>query len=135
MPFPLHPSCVARAEAKLGAKLPPAYVASMLDANGGTVEIDGEEWELYPILDETDAKRIARTCNDILYETEQAREWDGFPEAALAIGGNGGSDQLVLLRTANGEYDDTLHIWLHETREVVVVAPAAQVFQRGKQVP
>jgi len=87
-----------------------------------------------PFLWRRKRKRIARTCNDILYETAQAREWDGFPEEAPAIGDNGSGDLLVLVRTGD-EYDDTLHIWEHETRDVVAVAPAAQVFQRGGRVP
>ena len=131
MPFPLEPQFVVRAEQKLGAKLPAAYVAKMLRANGGSVEIEGEDWELHPILDETDAKRTARTCNDILHETDEARGWEGFPEEALSIGRNSSGDHLVLLRTGEGVYDDTLHLWDHETHEVFATAPAIEVFPTG----
>ena len=131
MPFSLDPQYVVSAEQKLGAKLPPAYVAKMLRASGGSIEIDGEDWELHPILDETDAKRIARTCNDILRETDEARDWEGFPDEALSIGSNGSGDRLVLLRTGGGLYEDTLHLWDHETHEVIAIAPATEVFLTG----
>jgi hypothetical protein len=128
MPFSLDPQWVIRAEQTLGVKLPPAYVAKMLQANGGSIEIADEEWQLHPILDETDAKRVARTCNDIIRETGQAREWDGFPPGALSIGSSSSGDHLVLLPTGGGRYDDTLHLWVHETHEVIAIAPATEVF-------
>jgi len=103
----------------------------MLQDNGGSVEVEGEDWELHPVLDETDTKRIARTCNDILRETAEAREWDGFPDNALCIGTNGSGDLLVLLRVDEDRYDDTVHIWNHETRAILALASAAELFRKG----
>lgn len=131
MPFPLDPECVVRAEQKLGAKLPPSYVAKMLQANGGSIEVDADEWELHPILDETDSRRLARTCNDILRETDQAREWEGFPQEALSIGRNGFGDHLVVLRSGGGMFEETLYHWDHETHEVIAIGPATEVFLTG----
>jgi hypothetical protein len=101
----------------------------MRHANGGTLAIDGEDWELHPILDETDAKRIARTCNDVVQETKEAQAWAGFPKEALAIASNGAGDRLVLLRSGDDNYGETVYVWNHESQELLELAPAADVFR------
>ena len=129
MPFPLDVRFVRAAEAKLGRSLPLGYVARMCRDNGGSVEVGEDLFELHPILDTTDRKRLARSCNDILRETAAAREYqpDQFPPDALAIGNNGGSDLLVLLPDpAGGRYADAVYWWDHETGEL---HPAADAFE------
>jgi hypothetical protein len=123
--FPLELRFVKRAEGLLGRRLPLGYVAKMCRDNGGDVDIDGEVWWLYPIFDDSDRKRVSRTCNDVVRETASAREWPGFPPNALAIAHNGSGDHLVFLfDTDTDRYDDAVHRWDHETREVNEVASA-----------
>lgn len=123
MAFDLSEEWVIETEAQLGARLPAGYRAAMMRRNGGGIVLDDEDWELYPIRDASDRKRIARTCNDILSETRACREWRGFPPSALAIAGNGGGDQLLFLRQDDG-FGAAVHRWLHETGELVPVAAA-----------
>jgi hypothetical protein len=91
----------------------------MLHANGGSVEIEGEEWVLHPIFDDSDQRRLKRTFNDIVRETGVAREWRGFPSNAVAIGTNGSGDQLVFLPGARNDlFGNSVYIWEHETAAI-----------------
>ena len=123
MPFRLDVRFVRVAEQKLGRTLPPDYSARMCRDNGGHLSIGQDSFELYPILDTSDRKRLARTCNDIIRETVAARSWIGFPPEALAIGDNGGGDKLVLLPDADApQYAEDVYWWDHETGQVHLVA-------------
>lgn len=121
MAFDLSEEWIIETEAQLGARLPAGYRTAMMRRNGGSIALDDEDWELYPVRDASDRKRIARTCNDILSETRTCREWRGFPPDALAIAGNGGGDQLLFLRQDDA-FGAAVHCWLHETGELVLVA-------------
>src|SRR5579872_5726724 len=117
MPFSLDIQFVKRVEAKLGRKLPLDYVVKMCRDNDGGVSAGPDDWCLFPIFDDSDKKRLKRTCNDIIRETASAREWPGFPANALAIGNNGGGDYLVLLPEPAGErFADAVYWWDHEPR-------------------
>src|SRR5947207_15742344 len=96
----------------------------MIRENGGSVEAAEDEWLLYPFLDCSDKKRIARTCNDIVLETKRMREWSNFPVGAVAIGGNGTADQLILIPKADvpNELQQAVYWWDHETGEIHKVA-------------
>lgn len=123
MAFPLDIQMVKRAEAKLGRKLPLGYVVKMCRDNGGEVNAGPDHWFLYPIFDDSDRKRLKRTCNDIIRETDAARKWTDFPPPALAIGSNGGGDQLVLLADPESDrYADAVYWWDHETGDLKKVA-------------
>ena len=125
MAFPLDIQFVKRAEAKLGRTLPLGYVAKMCRDNGGEVATGTDSWWLYPIFDDSDKKRLKRTCNDIVRETASARDWPDFPVNALAIGHNGGGDKLVLLAEPETDrYADAVYWWDHETGELNQVADA-----------
>ena len=121
MPFELKERFVIAAEQELGASLPDAYRRAMMMSNGGRVLAYDDVWDLYPILDRSDRKRLKRSCNDILHETEFMRDWPGWPENALAIASNGTADRLVLLKT-NRWYEPTVHVWFCDTGELVTVA-------------
>jgi hypothetical protein len=121
MPFDLAEKFIDAAEAALGAELPNDYKAAMRISNGGELEANHEDWTLYPIADTSDKKRLARTANHILVETQECREWPNFPETALAIANNGAGDQLVYLRNGS-TYGPMVYVWSHETGEVEVVA-------------
>jgi hypothetical protein len=100
--------------------------------NGGEVAMGTDVWWLYPIFDDSDRKRLTRTCNDILRETESAREWPDFPPLALAIGHNGGGDKLVFLPDPETDrYRDPVYVWDHETGEINPVADAFEDLRVG----
>lgn len=123
MPFPLDLRFVQLAQEKLGRKLPIGYANRMMRANGGEVKVGNDTFNLYPILDTSDRKRLARTCNDIVRETTSARAWPDFPTNAVAIGDNGGGDKLVFLADeVDQRYADAVYFWDHETGELHLVA-------------
>jgi hypothetical protein len=74
MPFPVDRKFIDRAEQKLGILLPPSYITRMERSNGGAVAVseDADDfWELFPIFDDSDKKRLKRTCNDVVRETRR----------------------------------------------------------------
>ena len=130
MPFTLDERFIVAAEQKLGAALPYSYRQAMMASNGGQVLVHDDVWDLHPILDTSDRKRVKRSCNDILYETAFMRDWPGWPENALAIGENGGGDRLVLLKV-NQRYEPTIYVWLHDTNELVEIADVFSDLKRS----
>ncbi len=117
MPFPLDPRFVAETEKRLGVRFPLAFVAAMLKENGGYANTPPDGWWLYPFRDGSDRKRIKRTCNDIVHQTHWARGHAGFPQDAVAIGSNGGGDELVLLPRISDptRLQNAVYWWDHET--------------------
>lgn len=123
MPFPVEIRFVRDAEAKLGRRLPLGYVAAICKLNGGCVSVERDTFYLHTVLDTSDRKRIARTCNDIVRETASAKTWPDFPADAVAIGENGGGDRLVFLPDPDGvRYADAVYWWDHETGSINRVA-------------
>jgi hypothetical protein len=121
MPFDVDERYVQVAEAALGVDLPGAYRLAMMQSNGGTIATSDDDWELYPIADDSDRKRLARTLNSIVSETQRARNWRGFPYGAVALASNGEGDQLVFL--ADGQaLASAVCVWRHETCELVPIA-------------
>jgi len=120
MPFPVDERWIAETESKLGVRFPDGFRSRMQADNGGEITTAHDAWQLYPIYDQSDRRRIRRTCNDIVRETGSAREWAGFPEHAIAIGSNGSGDQLVYIRdpASNELLGAELFIWNHETRQL-----------------
>ena len=101
MAFPLDIQFVTALEAKLGRKLPLGYVAKMCRDNGGEVAAGTDHWWLYPIFDDSDRKRLKRTCNDIVRETASAREWPDFPAEASPLGTTAAAISLFCWPTRN----------------------------------
>ena len=136
MPHPLPPSCLAAAEATFGRRLPAGYAARLLRENGGTVACRGEHFELYPVRDETDRKRLARTAVDVVVETESASSWPRFPAGALAVGHNGTGDLLILRPDPDSpadspRYAEAVLWWNHETGETTPVATSFENVGNG----
>ena len=129
MPFELDERFIAAAEAKLGASLPYSYRQAMKASNGGSVRAFNDVWQLHPILDPSDRKRLKRSCNDIVRETEFMRDFPGWPQDALAIAENGGGDRLVLLKKER-HYEPEVYVWLHDTDELVAVAEVFSDLER-----
>jgi hypothetical protein len=121
MPFTLDDKFLLSAEQKLGAKLPDSYRQAMMAANGGAVASGLDDWYLYPIMDSTDRKRLARTCNDVVAESMRLAEWERFPRQALAIAHNGEGDQLIFLRSGE-RFAPAVYCWSHESGELTRVA-------------
>jgi hypothetical protein len=121
MPFPLAESYILDAEIALGATLPPRYQASIARSNGGEVEAEFDTWQLHPLEDRTDRKRLARSASHVLRETEQARKWPKFPANVIAIASNGTGDLLVLQQQGSA-FADTVYLWSPETGELVHIA-------------
>lgn len=124
MPFPLSESELAKTEAKIGARFPASFRSAMLAENGGTIVTDEDDWEQYPFFDTSDRKRLSRTSNDILRETEQARQWPGFPADGWAIASNGCGDHLYFKRSPAdpARFEATVYAYWHETGESSVLA-------------
>jgi hypothetical protein len=96
MPFDPAERFIRAAEEELGAPLPHSYRQVMMASNGGDVAAYSDVWNLYPILDKSDRKRLSRSCNDILRETRRLRDWPDWPENAVAIAHNGTDDQTSI---------------------------------------
>jgi len=123
MPFPVDERFVDAEEAKLGARLPASFRTFLLARNGGDVSVADDNWQVAPVFDSSDRKRIGRTSNHIARETASAREWSGFPRSAVAVASNGTGDLLVFLPSAESTVlAETLYLWRHETGDVVEVA-------------
>lgn len=124
MPFPVEIRYVNDTEAKLGVKFPASFVVRMTNLNGGMVTTDIDDWQLYPFLDSSDRKHLSRTCNDIVRETQQARQSPHFPPDAVAIAANGGGDHLVLIPLPDAPHvlSHEVFWWDHETGEINHVA-------------
>jgi hypothetical protein len=129
MPFELDERFIIATEHQLGASLPYAYRQAMRASNGGQILAYGDVWQLHPILDTGDRKRLKRSCNDILHETEFMRDWPGWPQNALAITSNGGGDRLVLLKGSR-RYEPTVYVWMDDRGDLVVVAQAFSDLER-----
>jgi len=121
MPFDLAERFIKAAEVKLGATLPYIYRRAMMASNGGEVCAYNDVWNLHPILDTSDRKRLSRSCNDILRETGVMRDWPGWPENAVAIADNGTGDKLLFLRK-DQVYQPEVYVWLHDSGELIEVA-------------
>ena len=124
MPFQLDEKFILQTEEKIGVKFPMSFREKMIKENGGEIETDEDVWTLYPFFDNSDKKRIKRTINDIIRETEQARSWEDFPKEVVAIGSNGGGDQLVFIIQSDNpiQLDNKVYWWDHETGDLNAVA-------------
>lgn len=123
MPFPVDIQYIEKTEVILNVKFPDSFKLKMLQENGGEIEVDEDVWFIYPFFDESDKKRIKRTCNDLVRENEQAKLWTNFPEEAIAFANNGGGDQLVFVRNKLNQtlLDNAVYWWNHETGEITLL--------------
>ena len=121
MPFNLSEEQLAQTEKELGARLPHEYREAMKLDNGGEASTEEGDWEFYPIKDTSDRKRISRTCNHIINETESCRGFGNFPDNAVAIASNGLGDQMVFIKES-GQFLNNVFLWLHETGKLQELA-------------
>ena len=118
MPFPTSEEFISQAETRLGVRLPDSYRAHLLVQNGGELEVGDESWNLFPVADNSDRKRLARSANHIVAEAAGARAWAGFPPKGIAIASNGAGDFLPLMpdEADPSRLGPVVHLWEHETR-------------------
>lgn len=123
MPFPVDRKYIEATEQKLGGTFPDSFVAKMMAENGGEVAAPFGPWQLHPFLDTSEKKRLSRTCNDIVRETQCVRSMCGsyFPPDAVNIGMNLGGDHLVFL-LVDGRIGPEVYWWDHETGDLDLVA-------------
>jgi hypothetical protein len=112
MPFPVEVALIHGAERQLGRKLPMDLRVRLHRENGGGIRAAGDVWQLSPVFDSSDRRRITRTANHIVRETRSARKRAGFPANAIAIAENGGGDLIII-----AEASDEIEFWDHETGE------------------
>jgi hypothetical protein len=110
MPFPVDIALIEEAERQLGRTLPTELRSRLHRDNGGEVEAADDTWRLFPVLDSSDRKRIARTANHFVRETRAARGCAGFPDGAIAVAENGGGDYLIIRAGS-----EQVELWDHET--------------------
>ncbi|WP_270728163.1 SMI1/KNR4 family protein [Shimia sp. Alg240-R146] len=121
MPWPVDEKFIEACEATLGVKLPSEYRKSLKTENGGEVVCDGDNWDLHPVWDKSDKKRLKRTAMDIVRETAALKDWVGWPDNAICIGANGMGDALAFLYES-GVCTPSVYRWQHETGEIAMVA-------------
>ncbi|MBE8725172.1 SMI1/KNR4 family protein [Flavobacterium hungaricum] len=123
MPFPIDEKYIIESEEELGLEFPLLFKEKMIVENGGEVVTEDDNWNLYPFFDKSDQKRISRTCNHLILETKQAKEWSNFPPHAVAVAGNGCGDYLLLLAVENTkQLGEKIYLWRHETGDFELVA-------------
>ncbi len=130
MAFTIEDKFILEAETVLGIKFPEEYKSRMRQQNGGSLLWEEEYWQLYPFFDQSDFKKISRTCNHIVKETGLAREWAHFPSDAVAIASNGSGDYFLFLPKIQTELGSELYLWLHETGEVSKIADSIEDFDK-----
>jgi hypothetical protein len=128
MAFPVDKKYIEDTEKELGLFFPQTFVDKMTLENGGELSTEDDDWQLIPFFDKSDSKRISRTCNHIVLETKNARDWPLFPDNVIVIGQNGFGDFLVLQKgpTDKNVLLDTIFIWRHETGNTEKVADSIQ---------
>lgn len=129
MAFPTSPECIAAAEAALQSRLPLAWRERLIRTNGGELVLGDEDWQVFPVQDAVDRKRVGRTASHLVRETVAAREWRGFPAKGVAIAENGFGDYLVLLPdpSAIGTLADEVYRWDHETADLVAIGTCQDI--------
>ena len=129
VPFPIAEDEIRKSETELGATLPTSYRESMKRLNGGTVEVNGDTWELFPIRDQSNRKVLSRTANHVLRETKAASEWPKFHENALAVASDGAGNLLVMFQEGPVVHPQVF-IWNHEDGSLELAAEDFASVQR-----
>ena len=124
MAFGVAEQWIDRAEQELCVVLPSAYRDESRLYNGGEVELaEDDVWTLYSVLDPSDRKRLSRSAPGLVRENTTAREWTGFPEAAIAIAiADDGAGNRLIFRVIEGRCEDSVWLWDHETAALSYVA-------------
>jgi hypothetical protein len=112
MGLPVSEDRIAETEAKLGRRLPEGFRALSMASNGGsTIRIGGDDFDVLAVWDPTDRKRMSRSANHVMRETESLyRDLGEFlPSGGVVLATNAGGDPLMQLP------DGSLVIWSMRT--------------------
>jgi len=115
MPFPVDIKYIQETEADLNVKFPDNFKRRMIQKNGGEIITDEFEFDLFPFFDKSDKKRISRSCNNISLETDNAKQWTGFPDNSVVIASDGFGNYLILQHSGDKILKDDILFWNHET--------------------
>lgn len=118
MALPTEQSFIDSAQEQLGCQFPTWLNDRLLQENGGSVWAFDDEWQLYSVLDNRDSRHLKRSSTTILQETNTAKQWDGFPDNAVAIAGNGTGDLLILLPKDSHQLGDEVYLWHHDDNDL-----------------
>lgn len=121
MPFDVDDRFIDAAESELQTRFPSTYRAAMRKRNGGAVSTPDDDWEIHPVADSSDRKRLARTLGSVVSETLVARDWPGFPQGAVAIANNGAGDLLVFMPKGE-DLGSEVFSWRHDRQELDQIA-------------
>lgn len=130
MPWPVSEGYIEDCERALGFKFPQSYRAEMMNQNGGAVLCDNDTWNLHPIWDKSDRKRLKRTSNDVTRETNAMANWTGWPSNGVCIAANGTGDALIFSASSSSR-DNAVYRWSHETGQTKKVANDFSDLQRA----
>ena len=108
---------IEETEIALSFTFPESFKIAIEKENGATFASENDDWEMYPILDLTDKKSLARTYNDIKRQNESLKKNEQFPKNAISVGNNGCGDELILFSNCN-----EIFYWDHETFEVIKIS-------------
>jgi hypothetical protein len=114
MAFPVNEEFILAEEQRLGASLPLSFREYLKLNNGGEVEAAEDIWQVIPVWDKSDRKRIGRTSNHLSKERDAAKCWNAFPESAVPFAANGTGDLLVFQLLCSGQLADGVYLWNHE---------------------
>lgn len=132
MPSPIELKYIIETEKETGFEFPKIFKAKMQKENGGEFFAEDEWWFLFPFFDKSDKKRISRTCNHIVLETNKAREWSDFPENTFAIGKNGSGDLLVLIEKEPKKLGEEIYVWYHEEDKLIKVGENINDYEKDE---
>ncbi|MCA9568289.1 MAG: SMI1/KNR4 family protein [Myxococcales bacterium] len=106
----IDPDQIAWTEKQLGTTFPSAFKARMHHRNGGSFELDGEDWFIYPFRDRSTRKSLQKTADDILVNTRSLRDAEpDLPEGIVVLAHNGAGDHLVLLPATSTALGPVVH--------------------------
>jgi SMI1 / KNR4 family (SUKH-1) len=105
-------------------RVPGDYRACTLASNGGELSTADDDWQVFPVFDDSDSKSATRSANHIVRETAAARQWRGFPIEGVALAANARGDFLVFLPHEDdpGVLAPAVYLWDHETGKSAYIA-------------
>jgi len=128
MAFDLAEIFLIQAEQELNIlQFPASYRNSMMRNNGGFFEYGTEDsdafvsFNLYPIADNSDRKRLSRTCNSVVKETKSTRENFDFIENFIQIGDDEGAGAYYFKINDDRSVDDLIWYCMWEEDELAQV--------------
>ena len=121
MPFDLSEDQLKAAEVEIGATFPDSYRSRMMQSNGGEIDTGSDCWNMIPLKDTSDRKRLSRTTNHVLIETKSFSGFPLWPQSAIAIAENGTGNALVMLRNGD-QLGPQVYYWCHDDGALELLA-------------